>query len=982
MRALAASLLITVTAVAAAPDPNAPAPLPPDKAVAAMQLPEGFRVRLCTGEPELVKPIAMTLDERGRLWVVESHSYPKWITDGGTGKDRILIFEDRKGEGRFDSCTVFMDNGTNLSGIAIGFGGVWLCATPNLLFIPVKRGEDKPAGPPVVILDGWTMKPSHNVFNTLVWGPDGWLYGCNGIIATSRIGVPGTPEEQRAYLNCGVWRYHPVKKKVEVFAWGSTNPWGLDFDDYGEMFITNCVIKHIFHVVPGAHYVRMYGQDVVPNTYGLIESCADHIHWAGGDWTSSRGGVGAHSEHGGGHAHTGAMVYLGDNWPAEYRSRVYMCNIHGNRINEDLLERKGSGYVIKHGKDFLFANDSWFRGLIVQLAPDGGVYVADWCDTGECHNYKEVHPRGRIYKVTYGNAEGSKTRGTDVARLDDAKLVELQLHKNDWWVRQARRFLQERAAAGKLGKDVPGSLRKMFDDQTDVTRKLRALWALHVIAALDEKQYLALLDHREEAIRVWAVRLALEDRKASDPLAVKLTQMAAKDPAAPVRLALASGLQRLPVAQRWPIAEALAAHAEDASDINLPLMIWYGLEPAVAADSDRATALAGAAKIPLVREYIARRVAQSGVLTPLVRALSTSSDVAIQSDILAGMHRALAGQRLSQPPEGWNDARRKLMASASAEVRQRTLVLSGVFADPAALASLKEYAGNAKEADDLRQTALQTLIEVKAAGVGDLLRTLLTDAKMRGAAIRGLAAVNDPQTPELILALYDKLGEAEKRDAVTTLASRPAFAMALLEAVEKNRVPRKDISVFTARQIVNLKDKKLTAKLNSAWGTINTTAKSDKTKLMAKYRAMIPPAALAKADRAQGKALFTKTCATCHTLFNEGSKVAPDLTGSQRANPDYLLSKLVDPNFAVSRDFQMWVIETRSGRIISGLITQETEKTITVQTQNEAINLAKSDIESRTRTNQSLMPEGILDHMTEAEVRNLIGYVAGAGPVK
>ena len=149
MHALTVTLLASL---ALAADPAEP--LPPDKAVAAMKVPEGFRVRLCASEPQLVKPIAMTVDERGRVWVVESHSYPKWITDGKPGKDRVLVFEDTKGDGLFDACHVFLDNGTNLSGIAVGHGGVWLCGVPNLYFVPVKPGEDKPAGPPVVVLDG------------------------------------------------------------------------------------------------------------------------------------------------------------------------------------------------------------------------------------------------------------------------------------------------------------------------------------------------------------------------------------------------------------------------------------------------------------------------------------------------------------------------------------------------------------------------------------------------------------------------------------------------------------------------------------------------------------------------------------------------------------------------------------------------------------------------------------------------------------
>lgn len=301
---IALALLLTMASVARGQSD----PVPPNRTAALMQVPDGFHVTLFAGEPDVVKPIAMTLDDRGRLWVVESHSYPKWIRDGKPGKDRILIFEDTKGTGHFDKGTVFLDNGTNLSGIALGFGGVWLCATPNFLFVPTKPGEDKPAGPPEILLDGWSLDAQHNVFNTLVWGPDGWLYGCNGITATSKVGKPGTPDDKRVSFNCGVWRYHPTKRVFEVFAWGTTNPWGLDFDERGEMFITNCVIKHLFHVVQGGHYERMFGQDLNPHVYGLLQSCADHYHWAGGNWTTSRGGQGAHSDAGGGHAHAGCMI--------------------------------------------------------------------------------------------------------------------------------------------------------------------------------------------------------------------------------------------------------------------------------------------------------------------------------------------------------------------------------------------------------------------------------------------------------------------------------------------------------------------------------------------------------------------------------------------------------------------------------------------------------------------------------------------------
>src|SRR5262245_21297770 len=176
----------------------------PTKAVERMKVPEGFRVQLVAGEPTLIKPIAATTDERGRLWVVESHSYPHWLKDKGPGKDRVLILE-RQPDGSF-SCKVFLADGVNLSGIAVGCGGVWLTSVPQLIFIPVK--DDKPAGAPVVHLDGFALDPKHNVVNDLAWGPDGWLYGLHGITSKAYLGAPGTPAAKRLAMHCGVWRYH------------------------------------------------------------------------------------------------------------------------------------------------------------------------------------------------------------------------------------------------------------------------------------------------------------------------------------------------------------------------------------------------------------------------------------------------------------------------------------------------------------------------------------------------------------------------------------------------------------------------------------------------------------------------------------------------------------------------------------------------------------------------------------------------------
>jgi len=405
-------------------------PVPAKDAPGKMTLPEGFSATLFAGEPDVVQPIAFTFDDRGRMWVVECLSYPNWKPDG-SGADRVTMFEDTDGDGKHDVRTVVYDKGSNLSGIELGHGGIWLCSVPNLVFIPCDFNADKPvrSGEPLVVLDGWNMKDTkHNIFNSLIWGPDGWLYGCNGIQSRSFVAKPGTPMKDRTEFNCGVWRYHPTRKVFEPFAHGTTNPFGLDYDEYGEFFMTNCVIKHLFHVIPGGHFDRMYGQDVNPNVYKLMPSIADYIHWAGGDWTSSRGNRPEHSDAGGGHAHSGAMVYLGDNFPDEYRNTLFTCNIHGNRLNRDVLKRHGSGYKAERAKDFMFANDPWFRGIAIHYGPDGGVFVSDWCDTGECHNYEKVDvTNGRIHKIVYGKPKAWKG---DLSKLKDEELVRLHEHKN------------------------------------------------------------------------------------------------------------------------------------------------------------------------------------------------------------------------------------------------------------------------------------------------------------------------------------------------------------------------------------------------------------------------------------------------------------------------------------------------------------------------------------------------------------------------
>jgi putative membrane-bound dehydrogenase-like protein len=954
---------------------NADEPLSLSVAPARMTLPKGFHMTLFAGEPDVVQPIAFTFDDRGRLWVVECMSYPKWST-AKEGTDRILIFEDTDGDGRFDKRTVFWDKGVNLSGIAIGFGGVWLCSIPNLLFLPIEQGSDRPAGPPQVVLDGWNFKEAgHNIFNSLSWGPDGWLYGCNGIQSNSRVGKPGTLDKDRTFLNCGVWRYHPTKGHFEVVAHGTTNPFGLDFDDFGQAFITNCVIKHLWHVVPGAHFQRMYGQDANPYAYGLIESCADHIHWGGGKWTDSRVTTPSTDAAGGGHAHVGAMVYLGDNWPAEYRNGLFTCNLHGNRINHDVLERHGSAYVAHHGKDLLLANDPWFRGIAIQYGPDGGVYVSDWTDTGECHNHVVVdQTNGRLYKVTFGKPTPWQD---DLARRSDVELVHLQLHANDWQVRHARRLLQERAVSGKLAQETVRELQKMLREQSEPTKKLRALWALYVTGGVDPALLLRLLEDSSEYMRGWAIRLLVEDRQPSDAVLAKFASMAQRDSSSWVRLALASALQRVPADGRWEIAEALLGHAEDNGDAYLPLMYWYAIEPLYSSNPSRFAALVDRAQLRLVRQNIAHRlgVDQQG-LQALVKKLGTLNSTA-QLDALQGIHEALTERAGVPMPESWPAAYQALAQSADRSIRDTALYLAVMFNDQGVIESLKRVLADrsAKAAD--RQSALQALEIRQDPKLLPLLQSLLAEPVLRLPALRSLAGYNDPATPRLLLSQYASYSPEEKAAAINTLSSRVPFALALLEAIEKGQVPHKDVSVFAVRQMQALKHRAVNDRVGKVWGTVRSSPEAAKN-LIGKYQAMLKPAVLEHADRSRGRAVYQETCASCHVLFGEGGKIGPELTGAQRKDLAYLLENMLDPSAIVPVEYQVTVLALKDGRVITGIVKSESDQVLMIQTDKELLRVPVKDVDNRQKSKLSMMPDGLLSKLKDDEVRDLVGYLAGS----
>jgi putative heme-binding domain-containing protein len=636
----------------------------------------------------------------------------------------------------------------------------------------------------------------------------------------------------------------------------------------------------------------------------------------------------------------------------------------------------------------------------ISYGPDGGVFVLDWSDTGECHESTGVHrTSGRIYKITYSDPKAPGVG--DLARLSVNELVGLQLHANEWFARQARRQLAMRATTGREFVSGKAQLREMFARQPDAVMKLRALWSLYAIGAADETFLRAQLHHPNEHVRAWAVRLLSDfwpldttlstrpippnpkskqaaDTVASSTILKEFRRLAKEDKSALVRLVLASTLQRLPVSERAGLAAPLLAHAEDAEDHNLPMMIWYGLIPLGDAAPATLAKLAADCRIPLTRKFIARRLGEDIEKNPeplndLLKVAAGKSE-SFQSDVLAGLTEALRGWRKARKPIAWDELQMKLHATTNARLRERVRDLSSLFGDGRALDDVKRIALD-NQADLMsRRAALETLIATRPPELRDICEKTLRVQFLNATAVRGLALFDDPVIGEALAGSYLRFHPSERAPVIDTLASRPSFAGPLLDETAAGRIPRADLTPFHARQIRSFNNPALTKRLAEVWGELRDTS-ADKQRFIAQLKAKFTPAVLASADKSQGRVVFTTACANCHTLYGRGGQVGPDLTGSGRDNLDYLLDNLVDPSAVVSADFRMSIVDLKDGRTLNGLIAAKTDRTITLKTMTETVTLERAEIEKVQESSLSLMPEGSLEALTESQQRDLIAYL-------
>lgn len=936
--------------------------LTPEEAVAEMTVKQGFEVNVWAAEPDITQPMAFCWDHRGRLWVAENRDYES-RGDGfsNSGDSRILILEDTNHDGIADHRKVFLEGIPFPAAIAVGFEGLFLGAPPHLLFVPDKDHNDRADVDDIEIrLTGWGIRDRHETLNSMHWGPDGWLYGCQGFATPSMIRKPDAQarlykhrdpfppdllENEGTEINGGVWRYHPIKDIFEVVAHGFSNPWGIDYDAHGQLFITACVIPHLWHIIPGGIYQRQGGQHFNPYVYQDIQTIADHRHRS---------------------AHGGARIYQSDAFPAEQRDRIFMANIHEHAILTDILRPKGSGFVGIHGEDFLLANNAQWIGFSLEIGPDGGVYVLDWHDADICGKEVVNKETGRIFRIMpeTSGAQDWEGRYHDLTAFTDLELAKMQANPSNWHVRRARLILQERGSQGALNDDAVRVLNDLLTNRTNTPVRLNALWSLHVSNQLVQKQLIDLLADPDPYLRAWSIQLLCEKPGQGDAIKASLDAVAARESSPVVRLYLASAMQRLSMENRWNILGSLLSMTQDSNDHNIPLMLWYAMEPMVEKDPARVLELVEGSDFSLINHFTARRLVDGNRFEDLVKLLNPKQDNI--RDLLKGILAALEGRTDIEEPVGWQE-KSALLSRQGSEIERLTGQINQQLGSQEAIRQMLSILEKSTNLSDRKDAIIQLSLR-KVNELIPYLPNLLEDQNTRKEAIQAIARYDDFRLGTMLMEKYQELPPDLKPVVINTMSARPRYGGILARAIADGTIPRKDIPAYVARQLRRV----VGSGFVEIWGPIDEPD-TDIQESYIRYRNIVRTRQI---DPDAGEKLFETTCGPCHVMYGKGGKIGPELTGSNRTNLDYLLTNILEPNAEMQDDYRMVIVSLRDGRTLMGNKIGENERQLTLRiVGQDELTINKAEIQSTETTEVSLMPAGLLHNLQDQEVANLLGYL-------
>ncbi len=973
----------------------------PEQTVAKFKVPDEFEVKLFAGEPKVVNPVAFTIDEKGRVWVVECFEYPKRTPKGKAPRDRIVILEDTDGDGTCDKRTVFAEGkdfpvpeerkkaGLGAfdlcTGLEVGHGGVFVGAAPYLWFIENKNGKP---GKFEVLLKGFGSQDTHETLNTFQWGPDGWLYGLHGVFTQSNVKPLDGPETR---MNAAVWRYNPNQKKFEIFAEGTSNPWGMDWRNTdGQFILACCVIPHLYHIVPGGVYKRQAGASFNSYNYGYINEICDHTFHKESGW-----------------AHAGLISLDVPHMPKRFQNSVIFGSIHGCSIKQNILKPNGSTFTASRGDDFLQSGDKNFRPINMKWGPNGDIYLIDWHDQNPCHQTAPDlwdYERGRVYRI---QLKGTKTKkAEDLGKKTDAELIAQLKPDHPYQCRTAMRLLAERAAgAGSddLGKALARPAGILQLSAACQTQYYQSELARHL--AEDATGFLK-APPKFASHQAMMIRTVAQSNAISPALLKSLAAIATNVKDAGVRRELASAAIRLADKHDVaPLLHALMTHKEDAKDPVIPHLVWLAYEKRLTSlDRKEADTRNDSTEEPLprgrtslaeelawlaeespknafIRDQIVPRVMRRLVATGkaddlrlCVEFAAKTKDAATREKALEGLTIALDKQAVA-PPQAWALLQADIVKGGNPKHVALANKLAVSFRDPKAIQRATEVLRNSKQSDDARAEAVRQLALLRAPNADKLFLTVMRNEfplPVKLEAARGLAAFSDPKLPVSVLQDWPKYPRQLQTELIGVFAGRKDWARGLLRAIEGKTVDRRDLTDNIVLKMQAFQDKNLNALIEKVWGRTRATP-AELTKLIDKTRASLYEA---PASFAHGRKVFENTCGKCHKFDGKGAEVGPPLEGAAR-DIEYLLGNVLDPNRVIGAPYFVRTARLLDDTVFQGILAEEDDTSITLKIENGVLKkIKKADLAEPVRVaEKSLMPEGLGYNMTAQDFRDLVRYV-------
>jgi len=971
----------------------------PEQELRAFRLPPGFVAELVAAEPEIGKPLNLAFDDRGRLWVTETVEYPFPVPEGETGRDGVKILSDFGPDGRARKVETFAD-GLNIP-IGLlplpsgpnGRAAALVHSIPRVLHLEDSDGDGR-ADVRRPLYETFGSKDTHGMTNAFSWGYDGWVYACHGFSNTST--VRGADDRAITMVSGNTYRMRPDGSRLEWFAHGQVNPFGLAFDPLGNLYSCDCHSRPLYQLLRGAFYPSFGKPD---DGLGFGPEMATHDHGSTGI--------------------AGLVYYEADHFPPAYRGTTFIGNVVTNRINHDRIDWQGATPKAVERPDFLASDDPWFRPVDLELGPDGALYVADFYNRIIGHYEVPLdHPgrdrrRGRIWRVVYTGEDGKQP----APAMPPAEAFERPGHSNMAVRVLAMNRMVERNDRGSFGR-----LESLVEADHGAAA-VDALWVLERLGRLSEARLAGAAADADRTVRVHAFRVLAERPTLAEPFAA-LTRRALGDADATVRKAAAEVLARHPdpVNLRPLLALDAATPPADTHLRHVALMAlrdqlledraWDALGDAgelSQADRDRladaALGVPSAASAKFLLGEIKVRSLPTPRLARFARQVARHGGPGSDAELLASLRDRKPSPGLSDQAaalravqEGLQERGKALGDEAKAAAVGLTAALldspqaadvvagaalAGAFRLPGVTGRLEALATSGQAAEAARAEALAALSAIDPAASSAACRRVLAEGSdpvnLRERASEILGATNRPEATAALAAVLPTAPGRLQSAVAAALARSRAGSEALLAAVAAGKA--------SARL---LQDQRVAGPL------VNAGAPDLPHRLAALLKGL-PPAdkalaeligvrrsgyAAAGADPAAGAKVFAAHCAACHRLDDVGGRVGPQLDGVGVRGLDRLLEDVLDPGRNVDQEFRLTTLGLEDGRVLSGLLLREEgEALVIADAQGKERRVARADVQERTVAPLSPMPADFAAQVPEADFYRLMAFLLSRRPV-